>query len=129
MIGEDTGLSSLKIDKMDDYISHCKSMGIDMHLTQQEIKVKFRSANSVLEEYFKDRIDLLIIDCEGLDYEILKSINFDKYQPKLIVVEYEDNKIINWQTQIDKFDLIVAGRYYRIAINERNIFYINKECL
>jgi FkbM family methyltransferase len=31
--------------------------------------------------------DLLIIDAEGMDYEILLTLDFNKYQPKLIVTE------------------------------------------
>jgi FkbM family methyltransferase len=40
------------------------------------------------ETSYKDRrIDFLSVDCEGHDLEVLKSLDFDRYQPSLIAVE------------------------------------------
>ena len=35
-------------------------------------------------------IDFLSIDVEGHELEVLKGLNFEKYKPKVIVVEYLD---------------------------------------
>ena len=37
-----------------------------------------------------DRIDLLSIDAEGHDFNVLKSINLQKYRPSLIVIEMHE---------------------------------------
>jgi len=53
-------------------------------------KVQSKTLNDVLREsqYNKRKIDLLDIDVEGADLELLQSLNFLKYSPELICVEY-----------------------------------------
>lgn len=49
-----------------------------------------RSLTSILEEYGSPKkIDILSVDAEEHDLNVLKSLDFDKYNPKLIVVEDE----------------------------------------
>ena len=45
--------------------------------------------------YKNRRIDFLNIDAEGADFEVLESLNFDIYRPKLICVEIDDEQIEN----------------------------------
>lgn len=56
---------------------------------QETKKVKIKNINTIFKDYLpKDqKIDLLNIDVEGLDLEILKSINWEKYSPQVILVE------------------------------------------
>jgi len=43
---------------------------------------------------FKNKqIDLLSIDTEGRDFDVLKSLNFEQYKPKIIIIESHLNKI------------------------------------
>lgn len=51
-----------------------------------EETVKIVSLSSLLERHHISKIDLLLIDIEGYDYEALKQFNF-AVQPKLIVFE------------------------------------------
>ena len=46
-------------------------------------------------KYKDKRIDFLNIDAEGADFEVLESLNFDVYRPKLICVEIDDEQIEN----------------------------------
>ena len=46
-------------------------------------------------KYKDKRIDFLNIDAEGADFEILESLNFDVYRPKLICVEIDNKQIEN----------------------------------
>ena len=52
-------------------------------------KIKSKSLNEVLDgTKFKNReIDFLDIDAEGADFEVLNSLDFKRYKPKLISVE------------------------------------------
>ena len=43
----------------------------------------------------EQEIDFLSIDVEGHDYDVLKSLNFDKYSPRVILVELLGSKISN----------------------------------
>lgn len=51
-------------------------------------KIKCITFNSLLEEYDVENIDLLHIDTEGYDYEIIKSVDFNKFKPKMILYEH-----------------------------------------
>jgi hypothetical protein len=52
-------------------------------------KIPFKSMKSILSEYLPKEcnIDLLSIDAEGADEEILLSNDWNKFRPKLIIVE------------------------------------------
>ncbi len=60
-----------------------------------EIKIKTRNINSILKEHLPKNttIDLLCVDIEGMDYEVLESIDYNTYKPSLIVVEMYDNHV------------------------------------
>jgi len=53
--------------------------------TIDEILSKTKYVNSI--------IDFLNIDIENLDFEALQSLNFEKYDPKLICIEIHDYKV------------------------------------
>lgn len=50
-------------------------------------KIKTQTLNQILGDLNVIEIDLLLIDVEGHDLNVLKSINLDLYRPKLIIVE------------------------------------------
>lgn len=50
-------------------------------------KVETITVNDILDQYFVDAPKILNIDVEGLEIAILKSIDFNKYRPLLIVTE------------------------------------------
>lgn len=56
------------------------------------------SFSDFLQQEKVNRIDLLYLDCEGVDYEIIKMINFNLYKPKIINFE---SKFLN---DTDRFD-------------------------
>ena len=73
-------------------------------------KIKSQSLNEVLDSSkFKNRkIDFLDIDAEGADFDVLKSLDFKRYNPKLISVEImpknlDVNKIDAKNSNIYKF--------------------------
>jgi FkbM family methyltransferase len=52
-------------------------------------KVKVSTFKSLIKKtkYYKKRIDFLNIDCEGNDFDVLKSVNIKTYKPKIICIE------------------------------------------
>ncbi len=52
-------------------------------------EVRSKTLSSILDEtkYKNQKIDLLSIDVEGHDFEVISSLDFDRYQPSLIVIE------------------------------------------
>ena len=63
---------------------------------EKKIKRKVVPVNDILQEYFAHKApDLVSMDVEGLDLQILKSIDFTKFKPNVICVEtlqYDDNQ-------------------------------------
>lgn len=51
-------------------------------------KIKTTTLDSLINKYNLKKIDLLMIDTEGYDFEIIKSIPFDKVKPLVIVFEH-----------------------------------------
>ena len=91
------------------------------------ISVDTISLNDVLKEYFNNQAPSYIsIDTEGSEYEILKSLNFDLYRPKVFTVEhnYTDN-----QFKID--ELMKSNNYLRVFKNltDFDAWYVCKDAL
>lgn len=72
------------------------------------VEVKARTLTSILDENDIDKIDFFSLDVEGYELEVLKGLNFEKYQPIYILVEiYEKDKvdIINY-LEDNNYDLV-----------------------
>jgi FkbM family methyltransferase len=50
-------------------------------------KVKISTLEGILSKYCPDRIDLMSIDVEGMELDVVKGNNWNKYRPKILVVE------------------------------------------
>ncbi len=58
--------------------------------------VKTSKLSEVFDQYLNGRtIDVLDIDAEGIDIEVLNSNDWEKYKPKIILVEDQDEEIDN----------------------------------
>jgi FkbM family methyltransferase len=86
------------------------------HITEV-IKVRVVNLNNLFKRYFEDgRIDFLTIDVEGLDFEIIKTIDFDLIKPKVICMEtlsYAEDKSEKKNQEL--IDYITAKNYFVYA--------------
>lgn len=90
-------------------------------------KVKLENINSIIAGNFKSYPNLLSIDIEGLDYEVLKSLDYNKYPIPIICAEtctYSEthikpkNKLIA-ELMLSKGYMIYADTYVNtIFVNE-----------
>ncbi len=87
---------------------------------------------TTLEEIFDywlpkgQEIDFLSIDVEGLDFEVLKSNSFEKYRPKVILIEILESSLSNLENnEISKFLKRVNYSIYAKTVN--TVFFINDE--
>lgn len=62
------------------------------------VRVKTELLNNLLEKHQLNQIDFCTIDTEGGEYDILKTIDFDKYNIKIILVEnnYNDKEVFKF---------------------------------
>lgn len=82
----------------------------------------------VLDEHLplNQKIDFLSIDVEGLDYEVLISNNFNKYQPKVILIEILGQNMTDIENNnISKFLNKYGYTLYAKTIN--TVFFISNE--
>jgi FkbM family methyltransferase len=54
---------------------------------ERVIKMPLKNINDVIATYCKTTPDFISIDVEGLDFDIIKTLNFEKYTPKALVIE------------------------------------------
>ena len=54
-----------------------------------KIRVKLRTLDSILKEHAPkvDQVDIVSVDIEGWELEALSGLNFDRYSPKILIVE------------------------------------------
>lgn len=78
---------------------------------QKEIKTL--PLSKILDKYLpkKQKIDFMNIDVEGLDFQVLKSNNWDKYKPDFILVEIGKRTI----------DEVLSDPVYKYLINKNYV--------
>jgi FkbM family methyltransferase len=90
------GLSGI-IDNYDNRhkIRISEELNHPMNKGKKIIKVNTQLLSNLLDRHSITRIDFCTIDTEGSEYDILKTIDFDKYQINIILVEnnYGDNRV------------------------------------
>ena len=92
------------------------------------IKVKTLSLNKLLNKYFAKGLDILSIDVEGLDFELLSSIDFSKYRPKVICIEtvrYEEGN--TWVKPKNIPALLYENSYFLYADTFINTIFVDQK--
>ena len=92
--------------------------------------VQCRTFDDVLDEYedkFNDKLNLLLIDTEGFDYQIIKLFPFNRIRPSIIVYEHhhlsnEEYKESKELLQKYNYQLKVLGND-TLAFTERDVLH------
>lgn len=93
---------------------------IDHNLSnQKKSTVEVTKLENVLNDLKIKNIDILCVDTEGTEIDVLEGLNFDKYQPRIILAEYNtisigNNKLIPY---------LVNKGYQPVYINTWNIIF------
>ena len=101
-------------------------------------KIKTNTLNNVLNnsKYNSLEIDFLSIDIEGSEFLALKNFDFNKYNPKVIVIEYLDlslpaleikNLNINSAMNSDIYKLIVSKNYTLVNMLHSDLVFVNNK--
>ncbi|MGF7079863.1 FkbM family methyltransferase [Mucilaginibacter sp. UYCu711] len=72
-----------------------KKNNVDGYYIIEEKKLKAKPLHNILSNHLSDKqeVDFLSIDVEGLDFQVLKSIDWDKVKPKVILAEDLSNDL------------------------------------
>lgn len=91
-------------------------------------KIKMVPVNNVLKEYFDNRSpDLISIDAEGVDFDIVKSLDFNKYAPKVICIESINYTPDGTGTKrLDLCKFIEQVGFFEYANTNINSIFVNK---
>ena len=98
-------------------------------------KIKTQSINKIIENspYKNQKIDFLSVDVEGSELDIFKNLDFNKYSPKVIVVEFLDlslkkleikNLNINNMIRSEIFELIQSKGYTLANVLHSDLIFI-----
>jgi hypothetical protein len=87
------------------------------------------SISEILERYFNDNIsfDILQIDAEGMDFDIIKSMDFSRFRPKIICMEMAakvHNHTIIWGEK-QKLDYMKKINYECIASTAQDMIFVD----
>ena len=104
--------------------------------SKNSYKVKTISLNDVVVEYAEkllkksnevNSIDFISIDTEGSEYEILKNFDFNKYAPKIIIVEHNFDPIKSKQLK----ELMESHNYQNVfpELTAYDYFFVLKDVL
>ena len=95
-------------------------------LNYETKKLKPRLLTSILKENsFQEEIDLLSIDAEEHDYNVLLSLDFNIYSPKLIIVEDESFNPSDYNKN-PFYNLLKEKGYEVEGFVLKNVFYLKK---
>lgn len=122
-IMNDNTLSSFSFDECEKYISTGKYKIIE------KIKVKILTFEQVIKKYCNDKCpDFLSLDVEGMDFSILKSIDFVKYRPKVICVEAAEYSPIGaGDKRLELIDYLISLNYFEYANTNLNAIMVDQD--
>jgi len=91
-------------------------------------KVITKTLTEILDEHsIPNAIDFLSVDVEGYDFQVLNSLDFTKYQPKLILIEmhqfnvadYHANKIVQFLIAkgYELVGFVTMNGYFKLKTN------------
>lgn len=96
---------------------------------QQEVSVQTISVNDVIREYFHGEAPVIVnLDIEGLELEILESIDFETYRPLFFMIEmipYSENLVLN-QKDWELVDYMQRMDYQEYAFTGINSIFIDE---
>ena len=78
------GIGSLSKEAVLGHVKHIPD--IERRLVREEVAAL--TFDSLCEKHGVGRVDLLVIDTEGYDWELLQSIDFARWRPELLIYEH-----------------------------------------
>jgi len=123
----DSGVLSTLVDFKHSDLSSMPANTLARIKNGKVVKVETISINDVMEKNFNgDAPSYLSIDTEGSEYEILQSLDFEKYRPVVFTIEHNFTNLQN------KFDeLMISKGYVRVfrKITSFDAWYVRTDAI
>lgn len=99
------------------------------HQLKTTIQVPLKSVNDILVEYCNGQFpDFLSLDVEGLDLDILRSIDYTRSRPKIICVEAAEHSPTGAGARRDELiEFLKSNGYFEYANTNLNAIMVLKE--
>lgn len=99
----------------------------DYHLVGTK-QIMTRTLTEVLDEYLpaNTAIDFMSVDVEGLDFQVLKSNDWQKYHPSMVLVEQVDFDITA-NRQLPPLESYLQDQGYRLVSKTMNTLFFKKD--
>ena len=109
--------------------AECDAMQLKGKQLLEVKKIKLTSISNILRTHFENRFpDFMSIDVDGLDHQILQSIDFEKHWPKIICVEAAEYSPIGaGARRTELINFLVAKGYYEYANTNLNAIMVKNE--
>lgn len=100
--------------------------GVNQYKVISEIKIETSTLKAILNEYLPNdqKIDFMSIDVEGLDLQVLKSNDWQKYSPTFVLVEVLNCSLSNIEESKEYSFLSSVG--YEIYAKTMNTVFFRK---
>lgn len=98
------------------------------HEIKEILRIKVENINTILGNLPFKQIDLLSLDVEGLDEEIIHSMNFEKFRPTVICLEtitYSKNR--DGKKKVELINTVVANDYVLFADTYINTIFVDRK--
>jgi FkbM family methyltransferase len=117
------GIGSLNKDTILVHGNQIKS--INSHLELE--KINCITIQTLIKKHRVKSIDILQIDTEGYDYEIIKSFNFKKLRPKIVIFEHMHITAYQYFSCVEQFEELNYHVYqncnsFDLMAVDRNLF-------
>ncbi|MDE5738684.1 MAG: FkbM family methyltransferase, partial [Oscillospiraceae bacterium] len=90
--------------------------------------IKSITVNDIIKNYFQEKAPVIInLDIEGLELEILQSINFEQYRPLFFIIEmipYSKNLSVGIKNQ-ELLNFMHSKNYLEYAFTGINSIFID----
>lgn len=108
------------LNGFDARLSQQRASSLDPYHIERTIKIDTKSLGLILDEHLPPNtpIDFMSIDVEGMDLDVLKSNNWNKYRPEIILVEILDNSLSELKSSdVNRFLESRGYEIYAKAVN------------
>jgi len=102
--------------------------GNNFYFLKKIIKVEIKRLDVILRSYIKNcKIDILNVDTEGFDFDVLKSNDWNKYRPKIVLVEILSNNF----KSISKHPIVkfLKKKNYEMYAKQLNTFFFKNKTI
>ena len=123
---------SLKQKKVRFYYDKLISFYISLNKRKELDRFREINSNTLTKiidktKYHNRKIDFLSIDTEGKDFEVLRSLNFKKYDPKYICIEIYSDKNVSFNVKKNLIYKYLIKKNYKLLFNKRENYIFKKK--